>query len=182
MDRWTGFGLACAGVALLGIGDARGDVLESTAGGFVVKTTVLVAAAPVRVFDGFARVSSWWDPEHTYSGNAQNLSIALQPGGCFCERLPPLPGGVQHAMVVLVMPYKTLRLVGALGPLQESGVSGSLTFELAERVGGTDVTMTYSVGGYRQGGLEALAPIVDTVLATQLRRLKSFVEKGVPTP
>jgi hypothetical protein len=72
--------------------------------------------------------------------------------------------------------------VGALGPLQESGVSGSLSFDLAERVGGTDLTMTYSVGGYRPGGLETLAPIVDTVLATQLRRLKSFVEKGVPMP
>jgi hypothetical protein len=184
MDRHgTALRLALAGLAVLGIREARGDVVEATAGGFTVKTTVAVAAVPVRVFEAFARVGSWWDPEHTYSGNSMNLSIALQPGGCFCERLPPLPlGGVQHATVVLVIPNKTLRLVGALGPLQESAVSGSLTFDLAERAGGTDVTMTYAVGGYRPGGLDTLAPVVDSVLAAQLRRFKGFVEKGVPTP
>ena len=42
--------------------------------------------------------------------------------------------------------------------------------------------MTYSVGGYRQGGLESLAPLVDSVLGAQLARLKNFAEKGVPTP
>jgi len=42
--------------------------------------------------------------------------------------------------------------------------------------------MSYSVGGYRQGGLEALAPAVDSVLGAQLRRLKSFVENGRSTP
>ena len=172
-----------AGLAMMGTREARGDVVEATVGGFTVKTTVSVAAVPMRVFEAFGRVGSWWDPEHTYSGNANNLSLPLQPGGCFCERLPPLPGaGVQHATVVLVIPNKTLRLLGALGPLQESGVSGSLTFDLADRAGGTDVTLTYSVGGYRPGGLETLAPIVDSVLAGQLRRFKSFVERGVPTP
>ena len=72
--------------------------------------------------------------------------------------------------------------MGALGPLQESGVSGSLTFDLAERVGGTDLTMTYSVGGYRPGGFETLAPLVDSVLAVQVKRFKAYVEKGLPAP
>ena len=53
---------------------------------------------------------------------------------------------------------------------------------LAERLGGTEVTMTYSAGGYRPGGLESMAPLVDSVLGVQLGRLKSFVEKGRPTP
>jgi hypothetical protein len=33
------------------------------------------------------------------------------------------------------------------------------------------------VGGYAPGGLAAMAPIVDKVLAAQLERLKAFVEK-----
>ena len=77
---------------------------------------------------------------------------------------------------------KTLRLVGGLGPLQDSGLQGSLTWDLADKEGGTEATLTYSVGGYRQGGLQPLAPIVDTVLSTQLRRLKNFAEKGTPAP
>lgn len=184
MDRHrTSLGLALAGLALFGSGSARAGVVEAAAGGFVIKTTVPVAAAPARVFDALGRVGSWWDAGHTYSGNAANLSIALRPGGCFCESLPPQPlGGVQHAEVVLVIPNKTVRMVGALGPLQESGVSGSLTFEMAEGVGGTHLTMTYAVGGYRQNGLEPLAPLVDSVLTAQLARLKGFVEKGAAAP
>jgi hypothetical protein len=126
-------------------------------------------------------VGRWWDPAHTYSHDSKNLSIDARPGGCFCERLAD-NGGVQHAMVVLAIPGKTLRLVGGLGPLQDSGLHGSLTWDLADREGGTDATLTYSVGGYRQGGLQALAPVVDAVLSTQLRRLKSFAEKGTPEP
>jgi hypothetical protein len=186
MDRhWTGLGLvlrlAFAGLAMLVRGEARGDVLESTPAGFAVKNTVTIAGTPSDVYGALGRVGSWWDPAHTYSGDAANLSMDLRPGGCFCERLVP-QGGVQHSMMVLVTPNKTLRLAGGLGPLQEAGVSGSLTFALAERVGGTDTTMSYSVGGYRQGGLEALAPVVDSVLGAQLRRLKTFVENGRPTP
>jgi hypothetical protein len=87
-------------------------------------------------------VGRWWDREHTYSGDAKNLSIDPRPGGCFCEALPPHGGGVQHAMVVLAIPGKTLRMVGGLGPLQESGLAGALTFEFADRGAGTYVTMS----------------------------------------
>ena len=175
--------LILAGLAMLGVREARGEVLEATAGGFAIKHTLTIAATRIRIYDALVQaLGLWWDPEHTYSGDAKNLSIDPRPGGCFCERMPLQAGAVQHSTVVLVIPYKTLRLAGGLGPLQESGVSGSLTFELAERVGGTDVTMTYSVGGYRQGGLQDLAPLVDTVLGAQLRRLKGYVEKGMPAP
>jgi len=182
-ERWTGIGLVCAGIALLSASDARGEVLDATPNGFTLKTTVTVAAWRHGVYDALVTsVGRWWDKEHTYSGDAKNLSINAAPGGCFCEALPPPGGGVQHAMVVLAMPGKTLRMVGSLGPLQESGLVGALTFDLADRGAGTDVTMTYSVRGYRQGGLESLAPVVDSVLGAQLARLKSFVEKGTPTP
>ena len=182
MDRWIGLGLACAGVAVLGTGDARGEVADATPAGFTVKSVVTIASPPSGVYEALVRsVGLWWDPEHTYSGDAKNLSIDPRAGGCFCERVPP-DGAVQHATVVLALPPKTLRLDGALGPLQQSGTSGSLTFQLAERVSATEVTMTYSVGGYRPGGLDPLASLVDSVLAVQLGRLKSFVEKGRPTP
>ena len=183
MDRhWTGLGLALAGLAWLAGGEARCDVLESTPGGFDLKTTVTIAAPRARVYAALVQaVGRWWDPEHTYSKDAKNLSIEARAGGCFCERLPD-QGGVQHATVVLVIPGKTLRLVGGLGPLQQSGIHGSLNWDLADREGSTEATLSYSVGGYRQGGLQALAPIVDSVLGAQLRRLKSFVEKGAPAP
>jgi hypothetical protein len=156
--------------------------VESGPAGFVVKTVVTVDAAPARAWDVLVRdVSLWWDPAHTYSGDAKNLSIDPRPGGCFCETLPK-GGGVQHMTVVLAMPGQRLRLVGALGPLQESAITGSLTWDLAEKAGRTEIAMTYVAGGFRAGGLASLAPLVDTVLTTQVRRLQGQVDKGTSAP
>jgi hypothetical protein len=171
--------LALGALTLFCAPHALAEVLESGAGGFVVKGVLTVAASSVKAYDALLQVGRWWDPEHTYSGDSANLSIDPRPGGCFCEKLPQ--GGVQHMTVAILAPGRMLRLSGGLGPLQEAGVAGSLTFALAEREGATDVTMTYVVGGYRQGGFQALAPLVDAVLASQLARFKSFADTGKPT-
>jgi hypothetical protein len=41
--------------------------------------------------------------------------------------------------------------------------------------------MTYVVGGYMRGGFEPVAKLVDGVLATQLQRLKQYIESGRPS-
>jgi hypothetical protein len=40
------------------------------------------------------------------------------------------------------------------------------------------MTFTYSVGGYYPGGLEALAPAVDSVLVHQAQLLKAHAEQA----
>ncbi len=133
------------------------------------------------VYSGLTQsVGDWWDPAHTFSHEAHNLTMDAKPGGCFCERLPD-GGGVQHMTVVYASPGKLLRLSGAMGPLQEAGLAGTLTWTLSPSADGTTVEMTYSVGGFRAGGLRDLAPAVDGVLRGQLARLKAFVETGRPT-
>jgi len=42
------------------------------------------------------------------------------------------------------------------------------------------VELTYTVGGYRPGGLEEWAPAVDGVLGGQLLRLERLMETGKP--
>ena len=159
--------------------DGGADVVDRSAGGFTLKTTVQVAAPADRVYRTLIDVGSWWSKDHTYSGDARNLSIAPQPGGCFCEKLPN-GGGVEHGRVVNVVPGSLLRLDTALGPLQELGVAGSMTWQIASssQAGqGSTVTMTYIVGGYAPGGLEKLAPLVDQVLSQQVQSLKAHIEK-----
>ena len=46
--------------------------------------------------------------------------------------------------------------------------------------GGTNVTLSYVLGGYIRSGMEQWAPKVDRVLDEQLQRLKSFVEGKSP--
>ena len=156
------------------------EVVDKSAAGFLVKNSATIAAPPAQVYAALVeKVGSWWDPMHTWSGKAENLSIAAKAGGCFCEALPR-QGSVQHMTVVYAAPGEILRMVGALGPLQESGVTGTLTMALTKSDAGTLITMTYSAGGYYQGGLQALAAPVDQVLGAQLARLKNFVERGSP--
>ena len=150
-------------------------VIDATSSGFLVQHEVAIQASPEKVYDTLIQVGHWWAPEHTYSHEAKNLSIDPRPGGCFCERLPA-GGGVEHMRVVNVQPNKALRLIGALGPLQGSGLIGSLTWTLTPSATGTMVRLSYSVGGYTQGGVDKLAPVVDQVLGQQIGRLKRSAE------
>jgi uncharacterized protein YndB with AHSA1/START domain len=155
---------------------------QVTANGFAVKHEVRIAAPSAKVYDALVgQVGKWWSPAHTYSGDANNLSIDPRPGGCFCERLAN-GGGVEHLRVVYVAPGDQLRMSGALGPLQASGLAGSLTWKLTNAGNGSTIELSYVVGGYMSGGFEQMAPAVSGVLLEQLTRLKSFVETGTPTP
>jgi uncharacterized protein YndB with AHSA1/START domain len=159
--------------------DAAADVIDRSASGFTVKTVVAVAAAPQRVYQDLLNPGSWWDKAHTYSGDARNMTLVAQPGGCFCERLPG-GGAVEHGRVVNVSPDKLIRLSSALGPLQELAVTGTLTWSIepAKQGSGSTLTMTYSAGGYTPGGLDKLADIVNSVLTQQVQRLKEHAEKA----
>jgi len=161
-------------------GRGGAEVVESSPSGFLVQNEAAIQAAPDTVYACLThRIPQWWDPGHTFSGDSHNLSLDPRPGGCFCEALPGR-GGVRHLTVVCADEGRLLRLVGGLGPLQESGVSGSLSLQLEAAGDGTKMTWTYSVGGFFPGGLDRIAPAVDAVLRGQLLRLKGFVETGRP--
>jgi uncharacterized protein YndB with AHSA1/START domain len=168
--------VAVAVLLTLAPGRTSADVVDKGPAGFTLKTTVTVAAPPDRLFRALVDVGAWWSGDHTYTGDARNMSIAPLPGGCFCEKLPG-GGGVEHGRVVQVKPGALLRLDGALGPLQEMGVAGSMTWQVAAAGEGSTLTMTYAVGGYAPGGLDALASLVDDVLSQQVRLLKAYAEK-----
>jgi uncharacterized protein YndB with AHSA1/START domain len=163
-------------IAALASGSA--GAVEVSANGFLVRHEMNIAAPPAKVYDAVtAQVGAWWNAQHTYSGDATNLSIELRPGGCFCERLAN--GGVEHMRVVQWRQDRLLRLSGGLGPLQGSGVAGSMTWVLSPADNATRLELTYSVGGYIAGGFESIAPAVERVVGEQAARLKRFVETGV---
>ena len=166
-------------VAVLAAG-GRAEVVDSSASGFTVKTTMTIAAPPEEVYRKLVRnVGDWWSKDHTFSGDAHNLSIEEKPGGCFCEKLAA-GGGVRHMEVVRFAPGKALVMSGALGPLQTMAVAGNMQFQLDGANGGTNLVFTYAVTGYLAGGMNTLAAPVNAVLTEQLTRLKNFVERGDP--
>jgi uncharacterized protein YndB with AHSA1/START domain len=161
-------------------GTAVQSAPQVTPNGFLVSFDVSVNASAAKVYDALVgQVGAWWDSEHTYSGDAKNLSIDARPGGCFCEKLTN-GGGIEHARVIYVAPREVLRLSGALGPLQASGVAGILTWKLTSAKENTRLQLSYNVGGFIEGGFEKIAPAVEGVLRVQLDRLKQFAETGKP--
>jgi uncharacterized protein YndB with AHSA1/START domain len=157
---------------------AGAEVVDRSATGFTVKTVVTVGASPERAFRALVDdVGRWWDSSHTVSGDAGNLWMTANPGGCFCETLKN-SGGVAHAVVNQVVPGELLRMMGALGPLQEHAVIGTLTWQFAASGKGAAITLTYRVGGYFPGGLDKIAGPVDQVLSDQLKRLKDYLDRG----
>ena len=167
----------CAIALALAVPIATAEVTGAGASGFEVREKVHVAAAPDVVYAAVLTPKRWWDPKHTYSGDAGRLTLDPKAGGCWCESLAG-GGAVEHLSIVYLEPGKAIRFRGALGPLQALGVAGSMTIALAAADGGTDLTLTYAVGGYVKDGFDDLSKGVDGVLGLQVARLKKLVETG----
>ena len=166
-------------VAIISV-SAYGEVVSSSANGFSVKQVRTMSTSPAKAFAAIVRVQSWWSSEHTYSGNASNLSIEPRAGGCFCEKLPD--GGVQHMTVVYVQQNQRLVLSGGLGPLQTSGLAGAMTIEVKPAGDKTQFGLVYNAGGYFAGNMAELAAGVDQVLGAQVDRLTRLAETGSADP
>ncbi|MFZ5717980.1 MAG: ATPase [Pseudomonadota bacterium] len=171
-----------AAIAALSVsGAANAAVVERGDGWVRMKTVQQIEAPPAKVYAALGEVGRWWDDDHTYSGKAANMSMALQADACWCETIPG-GGSVRHGVVELAWPEQgMLRVSAALGPLQDEGVTGALFFHLKPKDGGTEVTITYNVGGARDFVTKG-AEGVDMVLNVQWERLKRYVETGKPTP
>lgn len=171
-----GFALA------LGAGTVRPASAELATGlksGFEIRLTHEVRATPAEAYRVAVRdIGRWWDPSHTYSGKATNLSLVDRPGGCLCERLPG--GGVQHMQVVYVDRGKQLRMLGGLGPLQALAAQGALTWTFEPGKAGTRMTWTYRVAGLEPDAVASMSRAVEAVVAQQANRLAGRL--GTPSP
>ena len=160
-------------------GPAHADTSNVSPTGFVANFREEVKATPEEVWQAIVQLPRWWNDAHTYSGQASNLSLDATAGGCWCERWGD-GSSAQHGQVVLVQPGRVIRFNASLGPLQDLAVNGVLTIVTSAQDGKTFLRMTYRVAGNSDAGLEKLAPIVDQVIGTQYRRLKSLAETGKP--
>ena len=159
-------------IVVLASGVAYTEVSAVSAAGFVSEHEIRLDVSPHDTFRALtAQIRRWWNPAHTYSGNADNLSMDTRAGGCFCERLDG-GGSVMHMQVVYAEPGRMLRLSGGLGPLQGLGVSGSMDFALEPVADGTLLKYRYTVSGDTPDGLAAA---VDDVQHDQLRRLQTYL-------
>lgn len=160
---------------------ADASVLQVGQNGFVIREVAQVPASPEETWAVLVKPSVWWNSEHTWSGDAANLSLDVRAGGCFCEIMPgdggtrgPARGSVEHMRVIFVDRARALRMTGALGPLQAEALTGTLTVQLkGDDKGGTQATLQYVIGGFSRTPFDKLAPAVDDMLGDQVKRLSA---------
>lgn len=190
------FAAALAAASLFAT-SAQAEVIELADGGFVTRDAAAVGAPPQAVWLALISPGDWWNDAHSWSGDAANMTITPQGGGCFCERIPAqeedgsvgLDGSVQHMVVLQANPRKVLRMRGSLGPLQSEPVSGVLTITLKPIKGGTRIVWEYVVGGFMRYEPQVIAKAVDGVmsqqlggLADKLGRIEDPEAKPAPAP
>ncbi|WP_144095610.1 SRPBCC family protein [Croceicoccus sediminis] len=155
--------------------------------GFVTRHTEVVDAEPMAIWAELVEPAGWWNGAHSFSGDAENLTLDPRAGGCFCEMLPagdsrPEPGSVRHMEVLFVDPGTAMRLSGALGPLQSEAVNGVLTITMKQVDGGTRVLFEYVVGGTMRFPVDQIGPAVDRVIGEQLSRLADKIGRTADSP
>lgn len=173
----TGKHILAGGVLAAMASAASAEVVSLDATGFAVRVEHRIAAPPDAVFTALLHPGRWWDSQHSWSGDAANMSLDPRIGGCFCEKLPKSGGESMHMTVIVIEPGRLMRMNGALGPFQAMGVTGTLSWELTPDGAGSRFVQTYALGGHMAGQAAALAPIVDGVMSGQAARLKAFAEK-----
>ena len=151
------------------------DVQTAAEQNMSVQATVTVKATPEAAWEHLLKIGTWWSSDHTWSGDAKNLTLNAVPGGGFDESLPG-NGFVRHMQVIYSAPGKKLRMTGLLGPLQEHALQGTMTISLKSEGDQTTISTTYNVSGHFPGGLENLAPLVDQVITQQFARLGKQIE------
>lgn len=176
MSKHTAILMALSIGALTAIPAAQAEVIDQSEYGFAVRHKVEVKASPDEVYKMLLAPNKWWSKDHSWSGDAGNFYLDAQAGGCFCEKLPggkdASNGSVEHMRVVFAQPGKLLRMVGALGPLQNEAANGTLTIAIkATGKGTTIIGFEYTVGGYMRFKIDQMAPAVDKVIGENLSRL-----------
>ena len=166
-------------LAFLVASPAAAEVVSADAHDFDVRHSVRLKGPAASAWSYFVQIGKWWSADHSYSGNASNLSLSPEPGGCFCERVGA-SGGVEHLQVIVALPPKRLVMTGALGPLLYEGVSGVMDVRFDEADGATNVSIDYRASGFVRGTGPELAKAVDSVLGEQVASYARFAAGDVP--
>jgi hypothetical protein len=165
---------------LLVASPASAEVVSAGPTGFEVQEVVNLVVPQPNAYAAFGQIGRWWNKAHTYSGDAARMSLQLRPGGCLCEPLDG-GGGIEHMRVTYLKPGEQIVLTGSLGPLLYQATAAVMDVKFERIAGGTRVTMNYRAAGFAKGDGDKMAPLVDQVLAEQMKRYRVYAA-GAPKP
>ena len=149
---------------------AHAEVVSSAPDHFTLKLEAETELSPDEVWARLIVPADWWLGDHSFSGDAANLSLDPVPGGVWREDWEG--GSVWHGTVLQAQPGKVLRLSAPFGPLQGLAVTSIWTISLAPtETDGTRITFDHVTNGSAASNLHELAPAVDFVKSQALQSL-----------
>lgn len=150
---------------------ARAEVVTSSESGFELRHEATSLLEPYELWDILIEPKVWWDGNHTYSGDAANLSLGGKKAGSYW-REDWDGGSVIHGQVLTAMEDSKLVLSAPFGPLQGTGATCIWTITLSPAEGGgTLIRSRHVIAGAPGTGLEELAGPVDRVMSNGIERL-----------
>lgn len=154
---------------LTAAGAARAEIIESSPRHYVLRHEAASSRSPEALWQRLIEPASWWHPDHTYSGDAANLSLDLRAGGLWLEEWAG--GSVAHGEVLLVQKGEVLRMAAPFGPLQGAGAYTVWTITITAADGGSVVVFDEISTGPASANLAELAGAVDYVKTEAISRL-----------
>ncbi len=154
---------------LTGPAAGNAEVISVSDTHFALRHEARSNLSPQQIWDRLVQPSTWWHPDHTYSGDAANLSLDLQAGGLWREDWDDK--SVAHGRVLFVDPGKVLRLDAPFGPLQGLGAYTVWTITITPDEDGSVVVFDEVSTGSPVAKLTDVASAVDYVKGEAIRRL-----------
>ncbi len=149
--------------------NASADIISSSKTHFELRHEAASSLAPDALWERLIQPAIWWHPDHTYSGDANNLSLEAKVGGLWREDWDG--GSVAHGTVMFIQPGKTLRMQAPFGPLQGLGAYAVWTITISANDEGSKVVFDEVASGPSSADLEELAMAVNYVKQEAILRL-----------
>ncbi|MGF1543841.1 MAG: SRPBCC domain-containing protein [Parvularculaceae bacterium] len=161
MMRTDKIGLAAATIAV-GLTSAAGaEVLGGVRSYYKIRHEATSELAPDAMWARLVEPAEWWSDDHTYSGDADNLSLDLRAGGLWLEKWDG--GSVAHGEVLYVKEGEVLRLSAPFGPLQGMAVNTVWTITVSPEGEGSKVVFEEIANGGPASNLQKIVTDVDKV-------------------
>ncbi|MEM7329582.1 MAG: hypothetical protein AAF437_12635 [Pseudomonadota bacterium] len=155
---------------------AQAEIITATSDHFTLKLEAETELSPDEVWARLIVPADWWQGDHSYSGDAANLTLEAEAGGVWREDWDG--GSVWHGTVLQAQPNKLLSLSAPFGPLQGLAVQSVWTITLTPlESGGTAIRFDHVTNGTNASKLDKLAPAVDFVKAEALKSLARARDK-----
>jgi len=144
-------------------------IIASSLDHYTLHQEAISSDTPDAIWERLIHPARWWHPDHSFSGNAENLTLEPIAGGFWREQWDG--GSVAHGRVLYVKDGEQLRLNAPFGPLQEMAVTVIWTITITQHGTGSKIVFEEIANGTTKSNLIEIAPAVDFVKTEAINRL-----------